>query len=929
MKTNIEYNKKQREELYYFWLDISNELRENIKKIILSDNKKYNELIEWFEFYSLNLNNENSDIELAINILIYNSTFYLIEKLNLKECYINNTSNNVKLLENILSKDSIDISILNNIDKKIIKLIINEYETKSLLINYIYEIINHTDLNKLAIIYEDIICGRHRKENGEFYTEDSISKFISTLCMKSHNNQDIKNILDPMSGNGMFLKNINDKNKKINLWGIEKNKFTSYICNQVLTSDREQDNINIINKNLFDIDVYRGNTVETVDNKKINIPTQGFDIILGNPAYIRYQSLKYMIESIPYDIKEFYEKIGNNLDNDSEKTRFVNLYIRSILMSKNNSKEEILNNLNELSRYKKIKIYKEDDNWDRLIKSYSGLSDSTIPTWFLSYKLCKENGILGFITSDSWLRKEYGNYLKKFLVNSTKIKFILDMSNVECFEDAQVNTSIVIAEKSSCINNNLTNNINIIKFKLINNKKIDLNEVLTSILLKNNIEIKESLYSEFIKFIEDLNYDYEDEYINIRCVKQEKLLIDKQSKVINWGNYFESSSIIDQIIDHRWISVEELDILVNQGLRTGYNDFFYFERLTIKKLIEKNLIKYESIHKIDILDKYIEELSYEDRRKIVFTEKVILPPNHDYSNDYILLTFNYKTEKGKEIGAINIEKKYVSKAIKSIKNISYYNIDKQKTNYYVLNTNNNITKSDYYSLMEKYDEQLFTKWINEGLSIIPYNVDKYINFYNSIDLMKDGKIMKVSDMPVLKKYQNKPSLQKKPTMWYNLNFTERHLPDMFINRVNSENIYVFLNDLSNKYLIDANFNTLTFINFTEKEKLIYLALFNSTIFKLQLEKNCANLGGGALKVETAGIKISKLPKINELSKYTIKKLIKLSNELLETKIKESNKIIYKIDKIIIQELLTKNNVDTILQCLYKEYQQIVKERITK
>lgn len=107
-------------------------------------------------------------------------------------------------------------------------------------------------------------------------------------------------------------------------------------------------------------------------------------------------------------------------------------------------------------------------------------------------------------------------------------------------------------------------------------------------------------------------------------------------------------------------------------------------------------------------------------------------------------------------------------------------------------------------------------------------------------------------------------------MWYNLNFTERHIPDMFINRINSENIYVFINDLRDKYLVDANFNTLTFGNLSEKEKLIYLALFNSTIFKLQLEKSCANLGGGALKVETAGIKSSKLPKIDELSIDAIK-----------------------------------------------------------
>ncbi|WP_342792357.1 hypothetical protein, partial [Clostridioides difficile] len=110
-----------------------------------------------------------------------------------------------------------------------------------------------------------------------------------------------------------------------------------------------------------------------------------------------------------------------------------------------------------------------------------------------------------------------------------------------------------------------------------------------------------------------------------------------------------------------------------QGLRTGYNDFFYLERLNIKDLLEKNLIRYESINNIDISEKYIEELSNEDRKQIIFTENVILPSNYDYSDDFMVLTFSYKTKKGKEIGAVVVDKNYVYQAIKSIKNIRYYN----------------------------------------------------------------------------------------------------------------------------------------------------------------------------------------------------------------------------------------------------------------
>jgi hypothetical protein len=83
----------------------------------------------------------------------------------------------------------------------------------------------------------------------------------------------------------------------------------------------------------------------------------------------------------------------------------------------------------------------------------------------------KEGSRIGFLTSDTWMNVEYGIDFKKFLNNYFKIKVVIDSSVERWFEDALVNTSIMILERCSKKQDRDDNKI---KFIRINTKIDDL-----------------------------------------------------------------------------------------------------------------------------------------------------------------------------------------------------------------------------------------------------------------------------------------------------------------------------------------------------------------------------------------------------------------------------------------------------------------------
>lgn|GEM_PF-227082 len=110
----------------------------------------------------------------------------------------------------------------------------------------------------------------------------------------------------------------------------------------------------------------------------------GFDIVIGNPPYVRAERL----EEIKKDLKMFYRNY------------------------------------------------------------YDAIADIYVYFFYRAYEVLKDNGFLGFITSNKWMRALYGQKLREFMTNNMKILNIIDYGGKRIFKDATVDTAILIAQKS-------------------------------------------------------------------------------------------------------------------------------------------------------------------------------------------------------------------------------------------------------------------------------------------------------------------------------------------------------------------------------------------------------------------------------------------------------------------------------------------------
>jgi hypothetical protein len=81
-------------------------------------------------------------------------------------------------------------------------------------------------------------------------------------------------------------------------------------------------------------------------------------------------------------------------------------------------------------------------------QSYNGTADLYIYFFEKGYKLLKQNGILSYITSNKYTRAKYGKEFRKFILDNTDILEYIDFNGVKVFESATVDTSILSYQKS-------------------------------------------------------------------------------------------------------------------------------------------------------------------------------------------------------------------------------------------------------------------------------------------------------------------------------------------------------------------------------------------------------------------------------------------------------------------------------------------------
>ncbi|MBU4485532.1 MAG: Eco57I restriction-modification methylase domain-containing protein [Candidatus Delongbacteria bacterium] len=283
----------------------------------------------------------------------------------------------------------------------------------------------------------------------------------------------------------------------------------------------------------------------SIEFSEIFVENGGFDIIIGNPPYVRQES------------------IADPMNKIEDKKKYKDLLAEMVRM----------------------------DFPDHFIKQRKINAQSDLYTYFYirSLKLLNPNGIHTFICSNSWLDVGYGSWLQEFLLESAPVDFIIDNHAKRSFDAADVNT--IISVINAPVKHQKINHEHQIKF--IAFKKPFEQSIFTEYLLEieNAKQVKSTdtfrVYPITIKDLKLSGTEYDTE-------EDEKMGTGKYTGEKWGGKFLRAPDIFFTILEKGKGKLVKLrDIAdVRFGIKTGANEFFYITEDVAKNLkIEKEFLK--------------------------------------------------------------------------------------------------------------------------------------------------------------------------------------------------------------------------------------------------------------------------------------------------------------------------------------------------
>lgn len=727
----------------------------------------------------------------------------------------------------------------------------------------------------MIINKQDVV---RKKQYGQFFTPD----VVAALAAVSTVNRDTKTIIDPMCGNGIMLDYAIDQHRFINnkspfnITGIELDQFTFNETEKKYNKETlKYANVQIFNQDAFLL------TSGIKNDHASPVFFQSFDSIIGNPPYIRYQNVAFLLKKHNTELLKLVNKIAR-VNSDSN-TADILLRISLILpyIKSDQLDYKILEAFKLIKKYKNInQVTTINELWFALVAGYSGLSDISLPSWLLTWNLGKSNSYIGYVYSNSWKTRRYADDLKYFLFRFYKPILLIEQDG-NWFDEALIPTSLMIFQRRQDeeIQTNLYDRRDR-SFKIVSfNREFNISNkhnFIKAVKFINSNTNQDLIYNSnyFINFINNLDCNYENPAFSVEFRNEKEVISDLNihdkykikptNSILTKFNKDSTEATLPSILlrlinsklnSRNFVLLKSLNISINQGLRTGFNPFFYVSQGSITNedypsneevanlLLkpELNLLKYNNL----ILYLKSQGVVVDDESNNNYPS-VLVKTSTIYGNDYYIFP-----------------KKNLLKAIRYQKGI---------------NGNSN----DLYYLIKIDKNDIITKPLKQ-----------YIEKAEKIEIIREDEVKHIFELsavsPNIKKEKNGSVL----TSWYNISLTARHYGNLYIPRVNHGLVNTYLNNLSSPLIIDANFSTITC---KSDENLTYFlyALLNSIWIKLVLEVICTPMGGGALKVESIDLK--KLP-VPVFSKDEIFNLQKLGKEM--KKFNNRGSVISRIDNIVL------------------------------
>ena len=424
------------------------------------------------------------------------------------------------------------------------------------------KVLRQYDFSKLrdiiGPIFERLIPTDERHNLGQYFTNPDVVDIILRFCLK----QDDGKILDPACGAGTFLVRAYQHKKLWNqrsshegildtLWGNDIAKFPAHLSTinlAIRDLGVDKNYPNILQEDFFNLlsteggfelpEKWRKTRAKTlgVKEREVTYP-RWFDCIVGNPPYTRQEEMP----EIAPKVKEYKERLIDKALKDIKGKRVA-----------------------EISKRAGIHAY-----------------------FFVhGMKFLRNGGRFGFIVSNSWLDVDYGKGLQEFFLNNYKIIAIIESKVERWFEQADVNTCIVILEKC---NDKKERDENLVRFVYLFNR-LDYFIPQAQEMWQEQIERLDEI-DKLKKTIMAHSQFYQNEELRIFPKSQKELWeegFDRETGKYagaKWGKYLRAPEIFFKIIEKgkgKLVPLKEI-AQVRFGIKTGANEFFYLTEEEIKR----------------------------------------------------------------------------------------------------------------------------------------------------------------------------------------------------------------------------------------------------------------------------------------------------------------------------------------------------------
>lgn len=366
----------------------------------------------------------------------------------------------------------------------------------------------------------------HQKRFGQYFSGDKVAALLSLLLPQG---LQYCSIIDPMVGNGDLLSAVVAKaTKNVQMLGVEIDEPVAVACQKRLPQ------ANIICEDVF--------------QSKAVITEKGWDLVITNPPYVRYQ-----------------------LQNDDNSVMPTGNAIRDNLFT-------LLNQLSYLDAEEKQLLL-------QITQNYSGLSDMAVPSWILCASLVKTGGILAMVVPETWLNREYAKPIQYLLLKTFDVLTIARDVNACWFDNALVRTCLIVAKKKKIVPLSETSGEKTLFIDLGAGLVGECS--LVDNLAWNGLSGEKALIDLLTRTVNAADNDFALESRSTMSLFPQMLASQRIPKWMSSGDFQaqnnasqlprELGSILNSVPEQAYMTLGDFGIHCGQGLRSGANEFFYLE----------------------------------------------------------------------------------------------------------------------------------------------------------------------------------------------------------------------------------------------------------------------------------------------------------------------------------------------------------------